>query len=106
MSKQNIDTNVNIIDYKLKYKSNKFTVFENYRKRSHSTLRAKRAPFTFWVAKSSLKMPKTEVCVQTVLPAKNFKWDIFGHFQTMWSFEIETNTRVITGVFYRKKNEK
>ena len=27
-------------------------------KKSHSTLRAKRATFTFWVDKSSLKMPK------------------------------------------------
>ena len=27
---------------------------------------------TFWVAKSSLKMPKTEACVQTVLPDKNW----------------------------------
>ena len=27
-------------------------------KKSHSALRAKRATFTFWVAKSSLKMPK------------------------------------------------
>ena len=35
-----------------------FTVFENHIKRSHSTLRAKRATFTFWAAKSSLKMPK------------------------------------------------
>ena len=34
------------------------TVFENHRKKSHSTLRAKRATFTFWLDKSSLKMPK------------------------------------------------
>ena len=33
-------------------------VFENHRKKSHSTLRAKRATFTFLVDKSSLKMPK------------------------------------------------
>ena len=46
-------------------------------KKYHSTLRAKRATFTFWVDKSSLKMPKivhfgdflkAEVCGQTVLP--------------------------------------
>ena len=34
------------------------TVFENHRKKSHSTLRAKRATFTFWVEKSLLKIPK------------------------------------------------
>ena len=36
----------------------KRTVFENHRKKYHWTLRAKRATFTFWVDKSSLKMPK------------------------------------------------
>ena len=36
----------------------KLTVFENPKKKSHSTLRAKRATFTFWVEKSWLKMPK------------------------------------------------
>ena len=36
----------------------KVTVFENHRKMSHSTLRAKRAKLTFWVAKISLKMPQ------------------------------------------------
>ena len=34
------------------------TVFENYREKSYSTLRAKRATVTFWVDKSLLKMPK------------------------------------------------
>ena len=34
------------------------TVFENPTKRYHSTLRAKRATFTFLVDKSKLKMPK------------------------------------------------
>ena len=29
----------------------KVTVFENHRKKSHSTMRAKRATFTFWVEK-------------------------------------------------------
>ena len=47
------------------------------RKMSHFTLQTKRATFTFWVDKSSLKMPKNvqlasfwkpEVCGQTVLP--------------------------------------
>ena len=46
-------------------------------KKSHSTLRAKRALFIFWVDKSSLKMPKMfilanfwklKACGQTVLP--------------------------------------
>ena len=72
-------------------------------KKSHSTWRAKRATFTFWVDKSSLKMPKIvyfgEIYGQTVLPdwsiligqklvempkLKKFKCDIFGNFQTLW----------------------
>ena len=49
-------------------------------KRSHSTLRAKRATFTFWLDKSWLKRPKwsilarfwkPEACGQTVLPDKS-----------------------------------
>ena len=52
-------------------------MFENRLKKSHSTLRAKRATFTFWMNKSLLKMPKIvnfgdfwkpEACGQTVLP--------------------------------------
>ena len=35
-----------------------FTVFESRPKKSHSTLRAERATFTFWVDKSWLKMPQ------------------------------------------------
>ena len=31
-------------------------VFENHQKKSHSTVRAKRATFTFWVDQSSLKL--------------------------------------------------
>ena len=74
-------------------------------KKSHSTLRAKRATFTFWEDKSSLKNAKNgpicssfwkpEACGQTVLPdrsvligqklvenakIKKFKWDILGDF--------------------------
>ena len=48
-----------------KWKTGKFrTIFSNVhgvwksQKKSHSTLRAKRATFRFWVDKSSLKMPK------------------------------------------------
>ena len=76
-------------------------------KKSHSTLRAKRATFTFWVDKSSLKMPKgsilasfwkPEACGRTVLPDRSFlkgqklmeivkiqkfKCDIFCDFQTL-----------------------
>ena len=71
-------------------------------KKSHLILRAKRAKFTFWVDKSSLKMVnlasfwKPEACGQTVLPdnsllmgqklvesAKNWKTDILGDFQTL-----------------------
>ena len=49
-------------------------------KKSHSTLKAKRAMFTFWVDKSSLKMTKKvslaifwkpEFCSQTVLPDRS-----------------------------------
>ena len=84
------------------------TVFENHRKRSHSTLRAKRATFTFWIDKSSLKMPKNSQfrkfwenwrSGQAMLPDRSFlvgqklvenanieffKWDILSHFQTLW----------------------
>ena len=42
-------------------------------KKSHSTLRAKRATFTFWVAKSSLKMPKIVH---------------FGNFLKTWSLKL------------------
>ena len=54
-------------------------LFENHRK-SPTTLRAKRATFTFWVDKSYLKMPKlvklasfwkTKVCGQTMLPDRS-----------------------------------
>ena len=78
-------------------------------KKSHSTLRAKRAVFTFWVDKSWLKMPKIvnfgsfwnpEACGQTLLPdmsisirqklIKNAKFqkhkcDILSDFQTLWN---------------------
>ena len=49
-------------------------------KKSHSTLRVKRASFTFWMDKSSLKRPKivnfgefwkTEACGQIVLPDRS-----------------------------------
>ena len=49
-------------------------------KKSHSTLRAKRASYSFWVDKSSLKLPKivnlasfwnSEACCQTVLPDRS-----------------------------------
>ena len=45
-------------------------------KKSYSTLRAKRATFTFWMDKSSLKSPKNR-------QFGNFKWDILGDFQTL-----------------------
>ena len=75
-------------------------------KKSHSTLRAKRATFNFWVDKNSLKMPKMahfgmfrkhEDCSQSVLPdvdwtkmmknakVEKFEWVILGNFQTMWT---------------------
>ena len=84
------------------------TVFEKSPKKSHLTLRAKRATFTFLVDKKSLKMPKIvnfwgvfenlKFTVKTVLPDRSifisqklvenakiekFKCDIFSNFQTL-----------------------
>ena len=66
-------------------------------KKSHSTLQVKRATFTFWVAKSSLKMPKLvhfcdlKLAVKLIIEQKlmentkieRLKWDILGDFQTL-----------------------
>ena len=77
-------------------------------KMSHSTMRAKRATFTFWVniswkcQKSFILASfwKPEACGQTVLPdrslligqklvenakIKTFKCDILSNYQTMWT---------------------
>ena len=56
-------------------------------KKSHSTLRAKRASFTFWVDKSWLKMPKMVH---------------FGEFLKTWSLRSNSVTRPIS--FNRPKN--
>ena len=62
------------------YRTQKITVFENHRKSRISTLRAKRAMFTFWVDKSWFEMQKMfnlatfwklEACGQTVLPDRS-----------------------------------
>ena len=51
---------------------------------SYSTLWAKRAKFTFWVDKSSLKMLKMQmVNLASWRLRSNPKWDIFGDFQTL-----------------------
>ena len=50
-------------------------------KKSHSTLRAKRATFTFWVDKSSLKMPKMVH---------------FGQFLKTWSLLSNSVTRQVS----------
>ena len=67
-----------------KYKTINYTILkvEFLSENSISTLRAKRATFTFKVDKSSMKMPKKwsilasfwkpEHCVQTVLPDRSF----------------------------------
>ena len=79
-------------------------------KKSHSTLRAKRATFTFWVDKSSLKMPKKihfgEFLKTRILPSNsvtrqvtfnrekngrkcqniNNQCDILSGFQTFWNY--------------------
>ena len=44
--------------HNLKITQMKMANFENHRKKSHSTLRAKPATVTFWVDKSPLKIPK------------------------------------------------
>ena len=85
-----------------------YIVFENLQKKAHSTLQAKRAALTYWVYKSSWKIPKifyfseflkTWCYGQTVLPdmstligqkllenviMKKFKWDYLGEFQQLW----------------------
>ena len=53
-------------------------VFENRQKKSHSTLRAKRATFTFWLDKSSLKMPKMVHFDETSV--KQFFFSVFPDF--------------------------
>ena len=56
------------------------TVFENHRKKSHSTLRAKRATFTFWVDKKSFKCQK---------------WSIFGEsLKTLWPNSVTRQVNV------------
>ena len=97
--------------YKIQtYQFNGSTVFENHRKRSHSTLRAKRATFTLhtkvnqncqkWSILASFWKP--EACSQTVLPdrsllirqklvenakiKKKFKCHILRNYQTMRLF--------------------
>ena len=51
------------------------------KKNSHSTLRAKRATFTFWVDK--IKMPKM---VNFFKPENCWKCDILSNFQTPWLY--------------------
>ena len=67
--------------YRRHISSSKGTVFENHRKKSHLSLREKRATFTFWVDKSSLKIAKNgpiwpvfenlKACGQTELPDRS-----------------------------------
>ena len=82
-------------------------------KKSHSSLRAKRATLTFWVDKSSSKIGyfsefsktwclrsnsvtrqvncnKIKICEK----CQNSKCDIFGHFQTMWVVRKKTIWRI------------
>ena len=87
--------------------SRKHSVWKS-QKKSHSTLRAKRATFTFWLDKSSLKGQKWSILVnfwksesfgQTVLPDRSIligqkmvenakiekhNCDILVDFQTLW----------------------
>ena len=86
------------------------TVVEKSQKKSHTTLRAKRATFTFWVDNSSLKMPKKihfgEFLKTRILPSNsvtrqftfnrgkngrkcqniNNQCDILSGFQTFWNY--------------------
>ena len=57
------------------------TQFESHRKKSPSTLRAKRAPFTFWVDKRLSKMPKIVN---------------FGEFLKTWSLRSKSVTRQVS----------
>ena len=52
-------------------------------KKSHSTLRAKRATFTFWVEKSSSKLPKM---VNFGDFSETWKCDFFGDFQPLCTY--------------------
>ena len=45
-------------------------------KKSHSTLRAKRATFTFWVLNWQKLVENAQI--------GKLKWDIWGDFQTLW----------------------
>ena len=67
----------------LQYKGNKTYVHSVWKsqKKSHSTLRAKRATFTFWVDNSSSKMPKMVN---------------FGDFLKTWNLRSNSVTRQVT----------
>ena len=91
-----------------------------WQKKCHLTLRAKRATFTFWVHKKSLKMPKNnqfcdflknKVCGQRVLPDRSvligqgkcqswkFQMRQFSRFPYNFGVKIQTD---IFSIFYPK----
>ena len=79
------------------------TVFGKLPKKSHSTWRAKRAMFTFWVDKSYLKMPKMvnlKAGSQTVLP------DVFGDFLTLWMRKYHWGPKNLEWFFLWKRTLK
>ena len=80
------------------------TVFEIYRKKSHSTLRVKRATLTHWVDKSALKMArfwKPETCGQTVLPDRS----ILIEQKLVENAKIEKVSETFWVKFNKKKKE-
>ena len=77
-------------------------MFENPWKKSQFTKRAKRAKFTFWVVKSSLKMPKwfilasfwkPETCGQTVLPDRSI---LIG----IWILTLKLSFFALLGIIF------
>ena len=79
------------------------SVFENHIKKSHSTWRAKRATFTFWVEMPKMvylaSFWKPEACGQIVLPDRSVLkeqqflnatcWIIFKHCAVFENWEFE-----------------
>ena len=57
----------------------------NSKKKSHSTLRAKRATFTFWVKKKFNEKGQKWSILASFWKPRNVQWDFFCDFQTWWN---------------------
>ena len=75
------------------------TVFENRQKKSHSTLRAKRATFTFWVKKVHQKMPK----MVNLVSFDNLKFVVKQCYQTC---QFQSNKNCWTKPKLKNTNER